>query len=429
MSRAAPSRRTKSAPTIVHTGPFERPRQNHMMSQFLSRRTFRTSALFSLLVLLGACQDPSGVGLELIGEEATEPTAMVLAANSVEVVTQDDFSGGFATGASPVQSRVMVGAVTDPLLGDAVVDAYLDFVPPQEVPDGFFDRTVTAVSIRLSRTYAHGDSTGMLPITVFELNDDWSPVGAVADTSFAADTELMSYSVPAEDEVYSLALPSSWVSENAELLQSDSVATALDGFKISVTEGMPANFVAGFNATESSVRVFTAQDTVDYPLAEIFSSIMRDDAPPPPANIALVRDGASEVTRLTFDFSPHENQALANATIRLNIDPSVVETPGFERGTLERLALFGQTETGNPVFIEASDVDENGTTVSFSSATLTATIQAALLGNEIFDFYQIGALESQSTLDVLPVIIGPEPMMGETDLRPRLSLTLVPAPS
>ncbi|MDX1439202.1 MAG: DUF4270 family protein [Rubricoccaceae bacterium] len=382
-----------------------------------------------LVLFVAACQDPSGVGLELIGEEGSDPNVLVALAASIEVVEQEDFTGGFANGNSPLQSRLMVGAASDPLLGDVTAEAYLDFTPPDDVPEGFFDRTITGASIRLVRNYAYGDSTGMLPLTAFEINEDWSPVGAISDTSFAADNQLASFTVTSADTVYTLPLPTAWVAEHAEVLQSDTVAAAFNGFKVSVTESMTPGFVAGFNSAESALRVFTSQDTVDYPLSEVFTSIVREDAAPPPPDISLIRDGAGEAVRITFDIESYVDQALANATLRIAMDPAFIEEPGFARPAAERLALYGRGSNGNLVFIESADVNEDGRTFAFTSASFTVAVQSDLLGDSIFESYQIAFLESSSTLNALPLILGPAPAEGDPERRPRVALTLVPEPS
>lgn len=385
-------------------------------------------ALFALLV--GACQDPSGVGLELIGEEVTDPNAQLVIADTTQIVEEEEFTGGFASGSSPAQSRVMVGSAVDPLLGDVVADAYFDFVTPATVPEGFFDNNVIAVRLHLVRSYAYGDSTGMLPMTLYEVNEDWSPVGAPVDTSFAADNELGMFTVMSADTVYSLELPASWVSENAEVLQSDTLSNALSGFKLTVQEGASPSFVAGFDTAESSVRVYTSQDSVDYPLSEVFTRLIREEAGMlPPANILYLRDGTGEALDLSFEFDGQANQALANATLRLSTDASALDEPGFVRGIISQLSLYGVTPDDDLVFIESAQFDPNNGAIVFSSSTLTSSIQAELVGDSIFDSYRIIPELSNSSINALPLLIGPEPSEGESDVRPRVILTLVPQPS
>ncbi|MCH7976529.1 MAG: hypothetical protein IIC18_08260, partial [Bacteroidetes bacterium] len=100
--------------------------------------------------------------------------------------------------------------------------------------------------------------------------------------------------------------------------------------------------------------------------------------------------------------------------------------PGFARALPETIVLFGRTEAGERVAILNTDLDETTNSYSFSSATLTAVIQEALLERSIFERFEISVLSSSASLDAIPLIIGPEPAENEADTRPRVALTLVP---
>src|SRR5690606_12069496 len=118
--------------------------------------------LLAAAAWLSACQDPSGVGLDLIDEEGTGPNVVVVAADSVGAGSEEDITGGFATSA-PFQTRLLVGAARDPLLGDVRADAYFDFIPSTTVPEDFFDDPIVGAELRLFRDYVYGDSTAALP--------------------------------------------------------------------------------------------------------------------------------------------------------------------------------------------------------------------------------------------------------------------------
>lgn len=380
-------------------------------------------------VILGACQDPSGVGLDVIGEEGTDPNVSVLVADSLMLDTEPDITGGFGSTISPVQSRILVGASADALLGDVTAFAYLDIFPPDVIPEGFRDRTIISATLRLARDYVYGDSTVSVPLELHQMDSEWSPIGAPSDTTFAAGALLVDATVVAEDTLATLDLPASWVTEYDEILRSDTLAATLDGFQLRVPDGAVPGAVMGFSTAGSSLRVLTAQDTVDYPLFEVFSHIDRGDAAPPPADRIVLRDGAGETVALTFPFDGVGGLPLANAVIRLAVDPSVLDEPGFARPLPQTIVLFGRTETGERVSILNAGLDEANNSYALTSSTLTAVIQEALLGNPVFERYEISPLSSPTSLNALPLIIGPAPGENEADTRPRVALTVIPQPS
>ncbi len=397
------------------------------MSLTILRRT--ALALSGAFIFLAACQDPSGVGLDVIGEEAADPNVSVVSTDMVSLADQDNLTGGFASGLSPVQSRVLVGAATDPLLGDVSAFAYVDFVPPSSIPDGFLERVIVSASLRLVRDYVYGDSTAMVPIQLHQMDMAWLPIGAPSDSTFEAGAILVEQTVLAQDSVVALTLPNSWVTQFNEILRSDSVASAIDGFQVRLPGGSMPGAVMGFNAALSTLRVLTAEDTVDYPLFEVFSHIERGDAAPPPDNRLFLRAGASETVVLTFPFEEFEDLPLANATLRLTVDPTLLDQPGFARSLPQTISLFGRTEDDDRLSIVNATLDEETNSYAFVSATLTAIIQEALLGSAIVEQFEISIAPSPASLDALPLILGPVPQEGQPDTRPRFALTVIPRPS
>lgn len=390
----------------------------------------RSALAFSgAFVFLAGCQDPSGVGLEIIGEEGTDPDVNVVAADSVMSADEDDFTGGFGSGLSPVQSRVLVGAASDPLLGDVSAFAYVDFRPPDVIPEGFLDRTIVSASLRLVRDYVYGDSTVSVPIQLHQMDMSWLPIGAPSDSTFEAGELLVEATALAQDTVVTLSLPSSWVTQYDEILRTDSVASAIDGFQIRLPDGAVPGAVMGFDTARSTLQVRTAEDTVDYPLFEVFSHIERDEAPPPPPDRLILRAGASESVVLNFPFSDFEDLPLANATLRLSVDASLLDQSGFARALPQTISLFGRTEAGDRLAIGNAALDEDTNSYSFTSATLTAVIQEALLGSAIVEQFEISVAPSPVSLDALPLILGPEPLEGQPDTRPRFALTVIRPPS
>ncbi|NNF57462.1 MAG: DUF4270 family protein [Rhodothermaceae bacterium] len=383
--------------------------------------------LFSMVLLLSACQDPSGVGLELIGEEGQDPNVVVLAADTVMIGEADEITGGFADGSSPAQERVLVGAVTDLLFGDASAEAYFDVGPPATIPNGFRDRTITSATLRLSRDYVYGDSMQTLSLALYQMADDWDPTGAKADTSFEVGALLDTFEIAAADTLLELDLPASWVNANDEFLRSDTVLTAVDGFQLRLADGAMTNAVIGFAMPDSELRLTTAEDTVSYALREVFTHTERGEAPAPPPDLLFVRDGTPEVAALTFDYDNLEGLALARGLIRLTIAPDAVESSSsFARPLPQTLALFGITEDDARFGITTATLDEDTNSYTFANTSLTSILQDVLLGNPLFVRFEMEATASPVSLGVLPLVLGPAPAEGEPDPRPRAALTVIP---
>ena len=379
------------------------------------------------LALLAACQDPSGVGLGLIGEEGNEPNVTVLPADSVYLTDQPDFTGGYADGTTPVQQRVLVGAVMDATFGDASAAAYVDVRPPNTTPSGFLDRTITSATLRLVRDYVYGDSTSTLDLALYEVADAWSPVNAESDTVFDVGQCLATYDVTASDTLVTLPLPSSWVSANDAALRGDSVLTDIHGFALRLEEGAPGGAVVGFDATRSRLRLTTAQDTVDYLLREVFTHVERGAPAPPSGDLLFLRGGASEGIAVTLPYDEVGASAVSRAVFRLTADPSELDAGMLSRSLPETLGLVGVTASGSKILLASATPDEDTDTYTFSSGTLTNVVQDAVVGNQLYERYLIIPSQSPATLDVLPTVTGPAPGQGESERRPRLVLTVVPA--
>lgn len=382
------------------------------------------------VLLLAACQDPSGVGLELIGEEGNDPNVTVAVTDSLWIGAFDDLTGGFADGSPPAQSSLFAGAVTDPTFGDLRADAYLDFRPPPTVPSGFRDRTITSATIRLVRDGVLGDSTVTLDMALHEVAASWNPALAASDTTFAVGDLLATYDVPAagtdQDTVVALALPASWVSDNDALLRSDSVTTALDGFRLSLEDGAFGGAVLGFNAAASRLRLTTSEDTVDYFLREVFTHVERADAPAPPPDRILLRDGTSEALAFTLPLDSVGEVAVARAILRLYVDTELLSAGMLDRELPEQLTLYAATDDDIRLVLAVGDYDEDAEAYFFTSSTLTQVVQDAVLGTDFFVRFEVAPSRSPSTLGVVPIVTGPAPGEGEADRRPRLVLTVIP---
>lgn len=387
-----------------------------------------TRFLFAVLgftLTLTACQDPSGVGLELIGEEGTDPNVVIVAADEVRAQEQRDVTGGFAT-SSPAQRTLLVGEVMDMLAGNTRAEGYFDFIPTTSVPEGFLDSPILGAELRLVRSYVYGDSMSTLPLVFYQIDETWSPADAPADTTFEVGAQLGAVTFPASDTLLTFDLPSNWISEFDTTIRSDSVISAIEGFQVRLSEGTMPNVVVGFEGPSSRLRLRTAQDTVDFPIAEIFSRIEREDPVSTPDGIRLLRDGSGEALAFTFPVDTLGTRAVASAALKLTIDTDVLDTgDGFTRPLPETLALYLRDQDDNRLLVTTAERGDTNQFI-FTSSALTSLLQREVLGEAFVTQFEVGYLASPSTINVLPIIVGPEPAPGDPDQRPRFALTLVP---
>jgi hypothetical protein len=395
--------------------------------RFVGARVFPLLGLLAL-GLLAACQDPSGVGLGLIDEEGGDPSLVLLLPEDLTLGDREDVTGGYADGTLPTQERILVGAVMDPDFGDVEAHAYLDVRPPTVVPSGFTERTITSATLRLARDYVYGDSTATLALALYEITaDEWNPVGAGADTTFAVGDLLDTYDVSASDTLSTLRLPEAWVDANDELLRSDSALAAINGFQLRLDDGAAGGAVVGFDALRSTLRLTTSEDTVDYPLREVFTHVERGDAPPPSDDVLVLREGAGEALRFTLPFDSLSDVAVARASFRLTVDPDLLDAGTLARALPPELVLLGVTDADVRLSLATAEFDASSDTYSFTSGSLASAVQDAVLGSSIFEHYEIEPVRNPATVGVLPVVVGPAPGTGEDERRPRLVLTVVPA--
>ncbi len=385
-------------------------------------------------LFLGACQDPSGVGIGLVDEDGGIPGGIVVAMDSVVLGTSGEpETGGFGTPGSALQpqSRMLVGRVDDPLTGVAEAVAYFDVRAPAALPSGFRERTITSATIRLTRSYLFGDTTATVSLALSEVADNWSPTGLPADTGFVTGPPLVIQSVVAADTLLEIPLPPAWVVANDLDLRSDSSATAIDGFQLRL-EGAPAlpGVILGLQTSDatnvlSSLRLTTSSDTVDFPVYEVFTSLTRTGVASPPPDRLLLRSGLNETLRLHFDVTSLDTVAVAGAALQLDVDRSLTDTPGFTRPVPSELALLGVREDSTRVLLARARLADDEETFTFTSATLSAAIQRAVLGDPEFIRFEAGTPSTPLSLDVLPLIVGPPPLTPAEDRRPRLVVTAI----
>jgi hypothetical protein len=403
------------------------------ISPIAHRRTALGAGLFAAAIALGACQDPSGVGLGLVDEDGGIPGGVVVAADSVTLDTAGEpATGGFGTPGSPIQpqNRILVGRVEDPIAGTTEAVAYFDVRAPAAIPSGFRDRGITSATLRLARAYLYGDTTATLRLSLSEVASNWSPLGIPADTGFVTGPALVTQDFVAADTLFEIPLPAAWVTANDLDLRSDSSASAIDGFQLRIDGPAPLpGVIIGIQTSDetdvlSALRLTTDRDTVDFPLYEVFTSITRADSIQSPPDRLLLRAGLNEVVSFSFDLDGLDTLAVAGAAVLLEVDRSLTDTPGFTRPVPSELALFGVREDSSRALLARARLeDDEDESYRFTSAPLTSAIQRGVLGEAEFVRFEAAPPSAPLSVDVLPVILGPAGPIE--DRRPRLVVTAI----
>ncbi|PAP77286.1 hypothetical protein [Rubrivirga marina] len=393
-----------------------------------------TVAAAAAVLLLSACQDPAGVGLGLIDEEQLDPNVRTVPVTTYTEVPDTTVAIGIASTSTTtaIQTRVLAGRVVDPVFGDARAVAYVDLLQPSTLDGDAEAGDVTDAWLELDRAYAYGDTTTALPLELREIQGSWEvDTSYPADTLFATGDVLSTTTVVASDTLRRFDLPDAWVSANAALLLSDDFDDDFEGFALDV----PASFVAapgvvfGFNtfASEGSgLRVVVGEDTVRFPLSEVFSSIATEAPTMVPSGTLGVRASPGAAVRFDADFSPIGSTPLARARIRLPLDASLARDGAFVRPIASRSFLYGiRTVDGEEELVRLSDsvvYDGSGELTVVATTGLTQQVQALLLDPaQAFERYELRSVTGIPSLDIFPLLL-PE---SQPDPGPRFTLTLV----
>ena len=379
-----------------------------------------TLPLFAVL-LLTACEDPSNVGLGLIGESGGEPEVVSLPVESYTPEEIRDVTGGAVIlTSSNTTPRFLAGHVEDPLIGTIRATGHVDFSTVSGISDEFREGTVTAAELRLSRDYVYGDTTSTLDVEVRDISGAWD-ARAPVDTTIATGSVVTVQAVPVAERTVVIPLPQSWIDANDAVLRSETFTTDFQGLALSATAG---NAVLGFAAASARLRVVSAGDTVDYVPSRALTTtdITHADVSAP-----IIQDGTGEGLALTLpesltDLGP---AGVNGVSLRLPADSLLTasEKPaGFVRPVLNALRLTArmENEEGEMIDLFVADAVLSGGRYTWPVGALPESFFQDLIAGRNGELL-IGASPALYTLD--PVLLMPS---GAADA-PSLVLTLTRA--
>lgn len=362
------------------------------------------------VLVLAACEDPTNVGIGLIGDRGGEPLVEVRDPSTLQSVDSAPVTGN--------SDQTLVGQVIDPLLGSIQANAYVDFNAPIAA-GGFREGVADYAALELQRSYVFGDTTGTFTISLFEMEDEWSAQGSRADTTLPHGDLISSYTLSAADSIISLPLPSDWVAENDTTLRSASFATVFHGFYLEATSG---EAVIGFASSGTNLVAAAGTDTVRYTMARNLTTTTRAEATETPEHLTLVQAAAGPALEVSYDLQDlrDDGHSLNRATLRVQVD-TLASTeglpPNFVRPVTERLNLYMRRADGTALLVETATRNQNE--FAFGSTDFQTLMDQFILGAIEIEAFELRAPSSPNTLNHVLV-------RADENNRPRLTLTVTP---
>lgn len=359
---------------------------------------------------LTACEDPTSVGLDIIGDRGGEP--------QVHVLPPSQFAPAHVAEVTGNNDRTLLGHLDDPVLGTIRSHAYVDYLAPSTGSD-FRSGTVDFAAIELARSYVVGDTTGEIAITLYDMAEDWNPQGASSDTSFARGAQIATYTFSAADTLVTLELPSDWIARNDTTLRSTSFSSVFHGFHFEATGG---NAVIGFSATASRLRAAAGADSASYPMAKNLTAVNFDESADLPDDRLVVQGAGGRAIEAVFNVdSLREDFALNRAILRVQEDSllSRSQLPAHHvRPRASQLNLYVRLGDGTLAQIDAAARNDRGE-YEFRSTDFRMIFDQYLRGERNIDALVLRVPTTPNSLDHLLI------RTEEAD-SPRLTLTLTP---
>lgn len=371
----------------------------------------RTAAFIAcslLLLSFAACDDPSGVGLDVgpRGFQGGTPVTVALEPTTFEVTSIDDVTGN--------SSRVLAGTVEDPTLGTVQTIGHLDVSPPSSLPEGFEDAAVDKAELVLvPAAYVYGDTLQEQQIEVFDMSSEWDASGRTADDPLSPGPHVTTSAAFTPGDTVTIDLPDDWTSPQS-LNDTTDFDADFHGFQLRTTGG---NAVTGYQRSDSYLRVIAGEDTASYPASKSFTAIERlDEATLDlPSDRVLIQDGMGQAISLSFTLPDSLRDApISRAELRLPADTSLFDAETlpahFSRSRTNDFVLEGFLDNGDRAFAVSNSLNTEGhfaftsgedllaPPVSPRTISLRQIFQQVAFGERSIDRYQITLSQAANTI-------------------------------
>ncbi|MFK7846352.1 MAG: hypothetical protein AB8G77_13725 [Rhodothermales bacterium] len=352
----------------------------------LFRTTFRKTLLNVASVAAGgllliACEDPSSVGLGLVGDDTGQPITETLGLSTFEAAPE--------VGIVDNLGEVLVGTVNDPTMGGTNAVGYIDIRNNNSLPEDYRTGTIERAILRLENSYVYGDTLEALTLGLHEVLTAFSGFGSTLDSIPDVGPELMQFTITPADSIVEIDLPESWITANDTALRAANFADAFHGFQLVPISG---NAVVGFHNSVTrltALRSIVGTDTVNFSADKSITTLSKfSEANVPPGRLAI-QDGIGPKIAFNFNIDSLQNVSLNRFSVRLPADQDVYETPAnFFRPPIEVLSLHGVLGDSASLQLAIGSLDDDGN-YDFSSDIFHAVLQQFLLGAAPYDKYEI----------------------------------------
>lgn len=332
-------------------------------------------------LLLFACEDPSSVGLGLVGDDSGQPITETLELSTFESAPE--------VGIVDNLGEFLAGSVNDPTMGSISAVGYFDIRSNNNLSENYRTGTVERAILRLENSYVYGDTLDGLTLGLHEVLTEFTGFGSTADSIPTVGPELLQFTITPADSIIEVDLPESWVNTNNTALRTANFGNTFHGFQLVPISG---NAVVGFhNAVTrlTAIRSIVGTDTVNFSAEKSITSLSRlSEANLPPGRLPL-QDGIGPKIAFNFNIDSLQNVSLNRFAVRLPADQDILETPAnFYRPPIEILSLHGVLSDSTSEQLALGALDDEGN-FDFSSDVLHAVLQQFLLGLDPYERYEI----------------------------------------
>ena len=401
-------------------------------ASFLSKHNMRVlAAAFVALVLIG-CEDPSNVGLGLIGEEGGDPirvhlTGSDLPAERVPLITGSVLSASVFLG----PERFLFGIADDPLFGMIEAKGYIDFQPPLLAGASFRSGNITSVQLFLaSGEYVFGDTLANANMTLTNMDVAWAAIAVRSDTTLDVGTVAHTFDYVYKDSTLVIDMPDVWIAEYESRILDVNFVDLFHGFEISAAT---ASAVSGFDASDSFMRVITTTGSGDYRMSKLLTTLTKTGGLEASSGQTAIQDGFGDNAVLDFNFEVDSlaGSAISRVVVNVSVDLAAYDdAPAhFVRPLPQRLDLIGIRENGTRRLLRSASIGEDGsvsfvsTTASAGEFTIVRSVQRAVTGSSQFEKYAVTIVESQAAIGAALIDNSASESGG-----PDVIITLVPSP-
>ncbi len=342
------------------------------------KRRIGLAAALCMLMIFAACDDPSNVGIGLIGDEQGGVPA-------IRNVDPFDFANTPLTRPGGSQPRVLAGRVVDPLAGTIEAEGYFDL--STTASSSFRDKMVTSASLRLTPTYAYGDTTQEVTFAIRPIESEFTtPSLLPPDTTYPTGAVIREFSFIPTDSLVVIPMPQSWVQSNDAVLRSTEFASSFHGFRLEQVSGAS---VVGF-AGQSQLRAFAESDSAIYPVTRAYSAIRRTSNVDIPAERVFYQAGVGPIASFELDAETVDASAINQAKLVFQSDTlTLSQKPvGFIRPVITTLDLYGAIGDDRYLLLDRTTIDEKGRFI-FDGPTIGQELQRVLLGTRTIDHYEL----------------------------------------